>query len=56
MRRRLKVLTAPGELNLFPIISRPLYELLGYISPQVHSDSWLQAISRVNGIEQTVDL
>jgi hypothetical protein len=52
----LKVLTAPGDLNLFPIVSRPLYELLGYISPQVHSDSWLQAISRVNGIEQTVDL
>lgn len=52
----LKVLNATGRLNLFPIISRELYEVLGHWSLQAHSDSWLQTIGRMNGIEYPVDL
>jgi hypothetical protein len=44
------------ELNLFPVVSRKLYDLLGHISLQTHGDSWLQAIGRVNGIEEPVDI
>jgi len=52
----LKVLNATGNLNLFPIFTKKLYELLGHVSLQTHADSWLQVISRMNGIEQPVEL
>lgn len=52
----LKILNATGRLNLFPIVSRELYEVLGHWSLQAHSDSWLQVIGRMNGIEYPVDL
>jgi hypothetical protein len=45
-----------NQLNLFPIISRPLYETMGHISLQTHGDSWLQAVARVNGIEEPVEI
>jgi glycosyltransferase involved in cell wall biosynthesis len=44
------------ELNLFPVVSRKLYDLLGHLSLQAHGDSWLQAIARANGIEEPVDI
>jgi len=52
----LKILNATGGLNLFPIVTRELYEVLGHWSLQAHCDSWLQVIGRMNGIEYPVDL
>ena len=52
----LKILNATGKLNLFPIVTRQLYEVLGHWSLQTHCDSWLQVIGRMNGIEYPVDL
>jgi len=52
----LKVLNATGPLNLFPIFTKKLYDLLGHVSLQTHCDSWLQVVSRMNGIEQPVDI
>lgn len=52
----LKVLNATGRLNLFPIFTKKLRDVLGHVSLQAHSDSWLQVVSRVNGIEYPVEL
>lgn len=40
--------------NLFPLISRKLYEILGHYSLSPHNDTWVQEISRRLGIERFV--
>lgn len=52
----LKVLNSTGPLNLFPIFTKKLHDLLGHVSLQTHCDSWLQVVGRMNGIEEKVDL
>lgn len=36
--------------NLFPIISRPMYEAMGHFSLSTHCDSWVQDIANSLGI------
>lgn len=52
----LKVLNLTGKLNLFPVISRELYEILGHVALQPHTDSWLQVVGRLTGIEEDCPL
>lgn len=52
----LKILNGTGKLNLFPVVSREVYQTLGHLSLQAHTDSWLQVIGRLTGIEENVDL
>lgn len=37
-------------LCAFPVIPRSWYEQLGYLSPQTHTDSWLEAVARRLGV------
>jgi hypothetical protein len=52
----LKVLNFTGDLNIFPAMSRSLYQLLGHVSLQAHSDTWLQVIGRECLIEEYIPL
>lgn len=40
--------------NLFPIISRPMYEAMGHYSLSAHCDSWVQDIANRIGIHKQV--
>lgn len=46
--------TSPNNLNLFPAISRKMYELQGYFSKSPHCDSWAMDISQDLGCERWV--
>lgn len=52
----MSVLNISGAFNIFPVVHRSLYEVLGHISLQAHSDTWLQSIARETGIEKHVPL
>lgn len=53
---RLSIINGTGKLNLFPVVSREVYQTLGHLSLQAHTDSWLQVIGRLTGIEENIDL
>lgn len=38
------------DMNVFPIVPRRMYELLGHISLSLHNDSWLEFVGRGAGI------
>lgn len=40
--------------NLFPAISRKLYDIIGHFSLQTHADSWVQQIGERAGIQRYV--
>jgi hypothetical protein len=40
--------------NLFPIISRPMYEAMGHFSLSTHCDSWVQDIANELGIHRPI--
>lgn len=42
---------SPGGMNLFPCVSRRWYELVGHLSLQAHTDTWIQDVSRAVGCE-----
>lgn len=46
------VLNFTGELNLFPAVSRPFYDVLGHLSLQCHTDTWIQEVARAARIEK----
>lgn len=52
----LQVLNPSGEMNVFPITHRSVYELLGHLSLQAHTDTWLQEVSRATQIERYLPL
>lgn len=52
----LQVLNPTGNLNVFPIIHKSVYELLGHISQQAHTDTWIQEVSRAAQIERYLPL
>lgn len=52
----LKILNFTGQLNIFPALTRELYQLLGHVSLQTHCDTWLQCIGRECLIEEYVPL
>lgn len=41
----------PGDMNLFPVVHRSMYEAVGHFSLQAHCDTWWQAISRETNTE-----
>jgi len=52
----LTIVNMTGQLNLFPVVHRSIYELLGHISLQTHSDTWLQVVGRECLIEKYVPI
>lgn len=46
------VLNFTGKLNLFPAVSRPFYDVLGHLSLQCHTDTWIQEVARAARIEK----
>jgi len=50
-------ITNPGvdNNNLFPAISRELYELMGHFSLSTHCDSWVQDLANECGIHQSLN-
>lgn len=46
--------SSPNNLNLFPAISRKMYEVQGYFSMSPHCDSWAMDISKELGCERWV--
>jgi glycosyltransferase involved in cell wall biosynthesis len=42
--------------NTFPIMSRDIYDLLGYFSLQAHNDTWISYIARSLGIQKHIDI
>lgn len=42
------------NMNLFPVISRPLYEAMGHFSLSTHCDSWVQDIANVLKIHKPI--
>lgn len=43
--------TPETQMNLFPAISRGLYEAQGFFSLSVHCDTWIEEITRPLGLE-----
>ena len=37
--------------NLFPVISRPFYDILGHFSLNTHADSWVQQVGERSGTQ-----
>jgi hypothetical protein len=50
------VLTAYEGLNLFPICSRKVFEIIGHFSMNPHNDSYMQDIGYYSGITQKIHL
>lgn len=48
------ILTFHEKDNLFPIISKPLFDLIGHYSLSPHVDSWAQYIGENTGIQTLV--
>jgi len=50
-------ITNPGvdNNNLFPVISRELYELIGHFSLSTHCDSWVQDLANECGVHQSLN-
>lgn len=50
-------ITNPGvdNNNLFPVISRELYELMGHYSLSTHCDSWVQDLANECGIHRSLN-
>jgi hypothetical protein len=38
------------DMNVFPILPRKMFELMGHISLSVHNDSWIEFVAREAGI------
>lgn len=45
----------PGQLNIFPVMSRALYDILGHFALNNHNDTYLEYVSRGAGIERVVE-
>lgn len=42
----------PGAMNLFPVVSRAWFDVVGHLSLQAHTDTWIQDTSRAAGCER----
>jgi hypothetical protein len=42
----------PGGMNLFPVVTRRWFDVVGHLSRQAHTDTWIQDVSRAAGVER----
>lgn len=49
------VLCPTGDMNIFPIVSKVFYNILGHLSLQAHTDTWIQDVSRLSGMERRIE-